>query len=409
MSSTRGVRWLRWVLLTPPMSAATAETRAELGVPGPVDRLGGQRERADREVQEPLGVLRGEPAVVDRDVGQRQQLGGEELAGVEETAQPLLEPRVEEASVLGHQQGGEHPERVRRQLLALPRAGTRWRPPGYGRRRGVAQVVEPARRTCPGHRTPEPPGPAPRAVPDPDRAVPLRGDPVDAAQPFGTGALPRPARAGSPAATPRPGSGRRGPPSPYRSETRAAKRVRSSVLVTVTAAGIGSPPSAVGCVHLTMPASPPPCWRGETGEGRAVRRPRPIRDDPRGGGTCQRPPSPPAPPSWWSAAASSGSARPTTWPGPACRDVLLLDRDALGSGSTCKAAGGVRAQFSDAVNIELGARSLRGLRPTSPSTFGQEIDLHRVGYLFLLDQPGARRGVRAHRRAAERRSASPAG
>jgi sarcosine oxidase subunit beta len=65
------------------------------------------------------------------------------------------------------------------------------------------------------------------------------------------------------------------------------------------------------------------------------------------------------------------------------RDVVLVDRAGLGSGSTCKAAGGVRAQFSDSVNIALGARSLEafgrfGRRP------GQEIDLHRVGYLFLL-------------------------
>lgn len=68
------------------------------------------------------------------------------------------------------------------------------------------------------------------------------------------------------------------------------------------------------------------------------------------------------------------------------RDVVLLERAELGSGSTCKAAGGVRAQFSDALNIELGARSLEaftrfGQRP------GQEIDLHRVGYLFLLSRP----------------------
>jgi sarcosine oxidase subunit beta len=66
--------------------------------------------------------------------------------------------------------------------------------------------------------------------------------------------------------------------------------------------------------------------------------------------------------------------------------VLLLDGGALGGGSTCKAAGGVRAMFSDAVNVELGARSLEafarfGERP------GQEIDLQRVGYLFLLDRP----------------------
>jgi sarcosine oxidase subunit beta len=66
------------------------------------------------------------------------------------------------------------------------------------------------------------------------------------------------------------------------------------------------------------------------------------------------------------------------------RDVVLLEMNELGSGSTCKAAGGVRANFSDEVNIALGARSLEafarfGERP------GQEIDLHRVGYLFLLD------------------------
>jgi sarcosine oxidase subunit beta len=67
-------------------------------------------------------------------------------------------------------------------------------------------------------------------------------------------------------------------------------------------------------------------------------------------------------------------------------DVLLLDRGELGGGSTCRAAGGVRAQFSDELNIALGARSLAafarfGERP------GQEIDLHRVGYLFLLSTP----------------------
>jgi sarcosine oxidase subunit beta len=68
------------------------------------------------------------------------------------------------------------------------------------------------------------------------------------------------------------------------------------------------------------------------------------------------------------------------------RDVLLLDGGSFGSGSTCRAAGGVRAMFSDEINIRLGARSLEafagfGARP------GQEIDLRRVGYLFLLDRP----------------------
>jgi sarcosine oxidase subunit beta len=67
-------------------------------------------------------------------------------------------------------------------------------------------------------------------------------------------------------------------------------------------------------------------------------------------------------------------------------DVVLVERDELGSGSTCKAAGGVRAQFSDAVNIELGLRSLRTFE-TFGQELGQEIDLHQVGYLFLLDRP----------------------
>jgi sarcosine oxidase subunit beta len=67
-------------------------------------------------------------------------------------------------------------------------------------------------------------------------------------------------------------------------------------------------------------------------------------------------------------------------------DVLLLERGQLGGGSTSKAAGGVRAQFSDALNVQLGARGLEafaafGVRP------GQDIDLHRTGYLFLLTGP----------------------
>ena len=49
-------------------------------------------------------------------------------------------------------------------------------------------------------------------------------------------------------------------------------------------------------------------------------------------------------------------------------DVVLVERAALGSGSTCKAAGGVRAQFSDRINIELGARSLRDVRARSART-----------------------------------------
>jgi glycine/D-amino acid oxidase-like deaminating enzyme len=65
-------------------------------------------------------------------------------------------------------------------------------------------------------------------------------------------------------------------------------------------------------------------------------------------------------------------------------EVCLLERDQLAAGSTSRAAGGIRAQFSDPLNIAVGLRSIEaftrfGERP------GAEIDLHQVGYLFLLD------------------------
>ena len=66
-------------------------------------------------------------------------------------------------------------------------------------------------------------------------------------------------------------------------------------------------------------------------------------------------------------------------------DVVLIERDELGAGSTSKAAGGVRAQFSDALNIQLGARSLRAFADFGASP-GQEIDFRQVGYLFLLSR-----------------------
>jgi sarcosine oxidase subunit beta len=66
-------------------------------------------------------------------------------------------------------------------------------------------------------------------------------------------------------------------------------------------------------------------------------------------------------------------------------DVCLLERAQLAGGSTSRAAGGFRAQFSDPLNIAIGLRSIEaftrfGERP------GAEIDLHQVGYLFLLDR-----------------------
>src|SRR6478609_3358081 len=64
-------------------------------------------------------------------------------------------------------------------------------------------------------------------------------------------------------------------------------------------------------------------------------------------------------------------------------DVVLVEKGELACGSTCKAAGGVRASFSNAANIAIG---LRGLEVYSrfAQDYGQEIDFTRDGYLYLL-------------------------
>ena len=64
-------------------------------------------------------------------------------------------------------------------------------------------------------------------------------------------------------------------------------------------------------------------------------------------------------------------------------DIVLVEKGELACGSTCKAAGGVRASFSNAANIAIG---LRGLEVYSrfAQDYGQEIDFTRDGYLYLL-------------------------
>jgi len=64
-------------------------------------------------------------------------------------------------------------------------------------------------------------------------------------------------------------------------------------------------------------------------------------------------------------------------------DVVLLERDALASGSTSKSAGGIRAQFADELNIRIALRSLDEFE-----TMGDEISFRQHGYLFLLTDEG---------------------
>ena len=76
------------------------------------------------------------------------------------------------------------------------------------------------------------------------------------------------------------------------------------------------------------------------------------------------------------------------------RDVLVIERDSLGSGSSAKPLGGVRATFSDANNVLLGQRSLASFE-TFEARFGVDIGLRQVGYLFLCRSEGELAAVEA--------------
>ncbi len=75
-------------------------------------------------------------------------------------------------------------------------------------------------------------------------------------------------------------------------------------------------------------------------------------------------------------------------------DVLLFERDAIGSGSTAKSAGGFRTQFADELNIRIALRSLAELE-SFPDRFGADIGFERAGYLFLIDDNADRERFRA--------------
>jgi sarcosine oxidase subunit beta len=62
-------------------------------------------------------------------------------------------------------------------------------------------------------------------------------------------------------------------------------------------------------------------------------------------------------------------------------EVVLLERDALASGSTSKAAGGIRAQFADELNIRIALRSIDEFE-----SLAETISFRQYGYLFLLDR-----------------------
>ncbi len=65
------------------------------------------------------------------------------------------------------------------------------------------------------------------------------------------------------------------------------------------------------------------------------------------------------------------------------RDVVVLERDRLGAGSTSRNAGGVRLQFSTEVNVRLSQRSLPRWERFAEE-MGVDLGFHQVGYLILI-------------------------
>lgn len=73
------------------------------------------------------------------------------------------------------------------------------------------------------------------------------------------------------------------------------------------------------------------------------------------------------------------------------RDVVVLERETVGSGTTSKAAGGIRAQFGTEPEIRFSLEGQRVLE-TFKEEFGGEPGFQRIGYLFLISSTEALRG-----------------
>ncbi|MCI0370116.1 MAG: FAD-binding oxidoreductase [candidate division NC10 bacterium] len=64
------------------------------------------------------------------------------------------------------------------------------------------------------------------------------------------------------------------------------------------------------------------------------------------------------------------------------RDILVLERGTVGSGSSGKSLGGFRVDFSTEVNIRFSLESLKALEGFADE-FGVDPDLRRIGYLLV--------------------------
>ena len=73
------------------------------------------------------------------------------------------------------------------------------------------------------------------------------------------------------------------------------------------------------------------------------------------------------------------------------RDVLVLERDAVGSGTTSKAAGGIRAQFPTETEIRFSLEAIRVFERFEEE-FGVDPGYRKIGYLFLISDAEDLRG-----------------
>lgn len=73
------------------------------------------------------------------------------------------------------------------------------------------------------------------------------------------------------------------------------------------------------------------------------------------------------------------------------RDVVVLEREAVGAGTTSKAAGGIRAQFPTEAEVRFSLESIRVFE-TFEEEFGVDPRYQKIGYLFLIADEDDLRG-----------------
>ena len=83
------------------------------------------------------------------------------------------------------------------------------------------------------------------------------------------------------------------------------------------------------------------------------------------------------------------------------RDVVVLERESVGSGTTSKAAGGIRAQFPTETEIRFSLEAIEVFQRFEEE-FGVDIGYRKIGYLFLVSDAADLAGFR-QRMALQRR------